>query len=336
MSKIDQRIIDAFDKAHGFSLEDSLIMLAYVGSTSHNTYVPKDDPDCIDDVDMMGVIIPPIEYTLGLKSFEHWTFAFEELDVVLYSLEKFIRLLVKSNPNVLGTMWLKDEHYILERKSWFGLKMWRSLFSTKAAHGSFAGYANGQLKKMTHFDLATQEKWEDAIKLIEAVGWTKEQIIKNEHREMPKWEGVNLWAHGIDDKVYLRQAALEYAMMAIKTIHAQHFQGYMGEKRKNLVKKYGYDAKNAAHLIRLLRMCVEFLQTGEMQVFREGIDAQQIKDIKSGKWSLEEVQREAQELFASAEQARDASPLPDEPDEEEVGQLLVALQLTHYGYVYRY
>ena len=34
-----------------------------------------------------------------------------------------------------------------------------------------------------------------------------------------------------------------------------HFvgRGYMGEKRRGLVEKYGYDTKNAAHLIRLLR-----------------------------------------------------------------------------------
>jgi len=32
------------------------------------------------------------------------------------------------------------------------------------------------------------------------------------------------------------------------------YQGYMGDKRKKLVSKYGYDCKNAAHLIRLLNM----------------------------------------------------------------------------------
>jgi len=34
--------------------------------------------------------------------------------------------------------------------------------------------------------------------------------------------------------------------------------GYMGKKRRELVMRVGYDAKNAAHLIRLLRMGIEF------------------------------------------------------------------------------
>ena len=319
---IDQRIIDAFNKSHDFKLEDSLIMLAYVGSTSHNTYVPKDDPSCIDDVDMMGVVVPPLDYVLGLKSFEHWTFAFEELDVVLYSLDKFVRLLVKSNPNVLGTMWLLDEHYILEDETWTKLKVERRLFSTKAAHSSFAGYASGQLKKMTSFDLQTQEKWEKAIALIESAGWTKEQIINDEHLEMPnsffsRIDPVGIWED------------LQFARGDIKSIHAKHFQGYMGEKRKNLVKKYGYDTKNAAHLIRLLRMCCEFLETGELQVYRTD-DAQEIKDIKSGKWPLEEVQEEAKRLFEWSHNRMQFSTLPEEPDFETINKLLVQLYEEHY------
>lgn len=38
------------------------------------------------------------------------------------------------------------------------------------------------------------------------------------------------------------------------------FEGYMGEKRKRLVRKFGYDTKNACHLIRLLKMGIEFIQ----------------------------------------------------------------------------
>lgn len=38
----------------------------------------------------------------------------------------------------------------------------------------------------------------------------------------------------------------------------------MGEKRKQLVAKHGYDTKNASHLIRLLRMGMEFLTVEEI------------------------------------------------------------------------
>jgi len=37
-----------------------------------------------------------------------------------------------------------------------------------------------------------------------------------------------------------------------RKLHREHLSGYMGEKRKAMVRKYQYDVKNAAHLIRLL------------------------------------------------------------------------------------
>lgn len=97
------------------------------------------------------------------------------------------------------------------------------------------------------------------------------------------------------------------------------FEGYMGEKRKRLVEQFGYDTKNAAHLIRLLRMGIEFLTDGVLYV--ERYDAQQLLEIKHGEWSLEQVKAEADRLFANAEQAYINSKLPARPDMEEVNRI---------------
>ena len=98
-------------------------------------------------------------------------------------------------------------------------------------------------------------------------------------------------------------------------------QGYMGDKRKRIVEQFGYDTKNAAHLIRLLRMGIEFLHDGEMRVDRGGLDATELLDIKHGTWTLEQVQAEAARLFARAEDAHDRSTLPLRPDRERVNEL---------------
>jgi hypothetical protein len=52
----------------------------------------------------------------------------------------------------------------------------------------------------------------------------------------------------------------------------------MGQKRRELVRRVGYDAKNAAHLVRLL-------------------------EIKRGAWSLERVKSEAERLFQLSQEA---------------------------------
>lgn len=101
------------------------------------------------------------------------------------------------------------------------------------------------------------------------------------------------------------------------------YSGYMGKKRKQLIERYNYDPKNGAHLIRLLRMGIEALVTGELNVFRE--DAVELVAIKRGAWDLRKIQREAEILFADARQALIASPLPDHPDTDAVNDLLTNL-----------
>jgi len=208
-----------------------------VGSHSHGTYIPPTDPNGLDDVDYMLVVAPPREYVYGLSRFSDAQIKEDHVDCVIYEWGKYVGLLLKSNPNVLGTLWLRDQD-----AQWNTVRLPSRIFASKAAYPAFIGYAKAQLHKMTH------------------------------------------------------------------TAH----QGYMGEKRKKLVEQFGYDVKNAAHLIRLLRMGTEFLRTGKMLVLRP--DAEELKQIKQGQWSLETVVSTAQGLFADAEKALAESTLPPVPD----------------------
>jgi predicted nucleotidyltransferase len=244
----------------GLSYEETLLMcplhtvlLGYVGSISHGTYAPSTDPNSIDDKDILGVCVAPESVYLGLQKFEQREKKYLEWDSVVYELRKFISLLLKNNPNVLGLLWLRQSNYIHISESGQRLIDNRNIFVSKQAYHSFSGYAHGQLHRMEH--------------------------------------------------------------MA--------FKGYMGEKRKKLVEQFGYDTKNAAHLIRLLRMGIEFLADGNLQVFRE--DAAELKDIKQGKWGLEKVKREAESLFALAREANVRSPLPPQPDYHKAEQLLMSI-----------
>jgi len=113
-----------------------------------------------------------------------------------------------------------------------------------------------------------------------------------------------------------------YANGQLKEMSAYNKQGYMGEKRKRLIDKFGYDVKNAAHLIRLLHMGIEALQTGCIKVLRN-VDAEMIIDIKLGKWPLDEVKMYAEELFRRAKKAYEQSTLPEKPDKELAEQILM-------------
>jgi len=235
-----------------FDIRARTFLLGHMGSIAHGTYVPPKKGG-IDDRDVMGICVPPKEYYYGLRNFEQLDTWVDEYDIVIYEIRKFVRLLLKNNPNVLGLLWLKENHYIKNTPWGQCLIDNREIFSSKQAYKSFTGYAHGQLKRMTNF----------------------------------------------------------------------HFEGYMGEKRKALVKEHGYDTKNAAHLIRLLNMGYEFLLTGELNVQRH--DATMLIDIKQGKYKLEEIKEMSTELFKKTEDALLKSELPTQPDHKKAEELLIKI-----------
>lgn len=130
---------------------DGLVLLAYRGSHSHGLYVPPEDEMGTDDVDLMGVVVPPLENYFGLDEWgsrgtkDFWV---DQYDVVLYEFRKMISLLCGANPNVLSLLWLRQEFYVQFNELGLDLLTMRDKFMTKKLYKSFMGYAAAQLHKM--------------------------------------------------------------------------------------------------------------------------------------------------------------------------------------------
>src|SRR5439155_494232 len=97
-----------------------------------------------DDRDLMVVVIPPADFVFGLKT---WSGTAESIkgpwDVVVYDWRKFIGLLVKQNPNVVGMLWLEAEDYL--HATWAGrwlVDLRHAFRARKPAYTAFVGYAN--------------------------------------------------------------------------------------------------------------------------------------------------------------------------------------------------
>lgn len=235
--------------AGDFDLKKQTIALAFRGSVAHGTFIPNTSLHGIDDIDVLGAFVPPLSYTLGLKTCEQFAVFENEWDVLIYDIRKLIRLLKKANPNVMQLLWTPDEMFLIKHPVFDLLRENRHLFATKTIYASFCGYSFGQLKKM----------------------------------------------------------------------RATTYQGYMGQKRKMLVDKYGYDCKNAQHLIRLLRQAIEFMSSGELNVVRP--DAEELIAIKSGRWSLEKIENESARLFEELATASKNSSLPERSDDKSIDEL---------------
>ena len=105
-----------------------------------------------------------------------------------------------------------------------------------------------------------------------------------------------------------------------RDLRKRYRKAYMGAKRWEAVRTFGYDVKNAAHLVRLLHMGYEYVTTGKLQVRRDW-DREMLLEIKTGQWELARVKKHAQHWFSKLETAK--SKLPVGIDETAVEQLLL-------------
>lgn len=114
---------------------------------------------------------------------------------------------------------------------------------------------------------------------------------------------------------------------AFSQIHKMENKNPTG-KRLDLVRQHGYDTKYAYNLIRLLDECEQILTLGDMDLTRA---REQMKSIKRGDWSEEQVRSYFHSKLVGLEQAYSASKLPEIPDENEIKQILLWCLEQHYG-----
>lgn len=113
----------------------------------------------------------------------------------------------------------------------------------------------------------------------------------------------------------------------LSKIAFKSFSGYaMSQLRKmqaSYAKAGAYDTKNAMHLVRLMRMGVEILRDGEVNVVRP--DADYLISIRYGEVSLDQVVAEHDALYQRMEILREASLLPDGPDYHAINAVAISI-----------
>lgn len=112
----------------------------------------------------------------------------------------------------------------------------------------------------------------------------------------------------------------------------KHWDAYETWKRQRnptraeLERTHGYDTKHAMHLIRLMRMGLEVLETGELNVRRP--DAAELSAIRDGALSYDQLIALATSLRQAMLGSGASNTLPDDVDRERVDNLLASVLLT--------
>jgi predicted nucleotidyltransferase len=276
--------------------ETNLIYQVIAGSQAYGLDTPE------SDLDLRGVCIPPRRYLLGLSSFEQWEQQDESGDVVIYALEKFARLALACNPNIIELLYTDPRHVTFINDYGQQLVENRDKFLSRRARHTFAGYAISQLKRIER-----HHRW-----------------LVNPPDHQPTQEEFGGWPVQGRYKFPDHEAQEAYQAALKHWNHYHQWRRNRNPKRAELERKYGYDTKHALHLLRLLREGVEILRDGQINVYRP--DCEWLRAVKNGLLSYEELLETAAAYESQLEQLYDASPLPEEPDAEAIEALVVELQ----------
>jgi hypothetical protein len=101
-----------------------------------------------------------------------------------------------------------------------------------------------------------------------------------------------------------------------------------GSKRAELREKFGLDTKFAYHTVRLLNEAEQLLLEGDLDLMR---NREQLKSIRRGEWSMEQILDYFEKKRIDLETARTKSSLPAGADESAIRDVLLACLEAHYG-----
>ncbi len=122
---------------------------------------------------------------------------------------------------------------------------------------------------------------------------------------------------GLDENlIFVMQKEREYQAAQRYWKQYQDWKANRNPARAALEAAHGYDCKHGAHLYRLTRMCREILEDGEVNVWRGGIDAEEIRAIRAGEWEYDRLVEwaEAEDAALTALYREGRYVVPKRPD----------------------
>lgn len=312
------------------NLGNNIIILTVGGSYAYGTNIEN------SDLDIRGVTLNSKQSLIGIgDTFEQ--FNDSATDTTIYSFNKIIKLLINCNPNVCELLGNKPEHYFYVSPIGREFINNKALFLSKKAIYSFGGYANQQLRRLENKSnrLVGQAKNEEHIfKTIDHAMFD----FKQRHFTMPD-DAIKLYIdkavqEGYDTEIFMDVNLTHYPL--------RDYSGMISEMQ-SIVKAYGKIGKrnqkaieanklgkHMMHLIRLYMMCLDILENGEINTYRDK-EHDLLMDIRNGKY-LDKNRQPIPEFYEMVDEyekrldyAKENTDLPDSPDYKKINEFVASV-----------
>lgn len=315
-------------------LKDKILFLTVGGSYAYGTNVEG------SDIDIRGVAMNSIEDILGGTTFEQ--FQNEETDTVIYSVNKFIKLVTDCNPNVIELLFCEPEQYIWVSPLGQLLLDNKHLFLSQKAYYTFGGYARAQLNRLENAlcrgNYFTQAQKEEHIarsveNSIDSFGERYSAMIQGKG-------SIKLHT----DKVDENGNRIITTDMTMKDVPLREIRSML-EEMTNIVRDYDKSSgwrntkkdiphlnKHIMHLVRLYYMGIEILETGTLHTYRSK-EHQLLMSIRNGLFLDEknnlkpEFYTVLNDLETKLKTALDNSKLPKKARRDDIMQLQIKINL---------
>ena len=310
-------------------LGDRIILLGLGGSHAYGTNTDA------SDLDIRGVALNKKEEILTNQNFEQ--FVDEASDTTVYSFNKIITLLSNCNPNTIEMLGLKPEHYLYLSPIGRELLANKQLFLSKKAANSFGGYATAQLRRLDNkaARLVGQEQRERHI-----LGSIENARITfpEKYFEYPE-DSIRLYIdksiqEGYDSEIFMDVNLKHYPLRDYKAMWSEMHNvvkdyAKIGKRNQHAIE-HNKLGKHMMHLIRLYMMCLDILEKGEINTYREK-EHDLLMDIRNGKY-LDDNRQPIPEFFEMVDDyerrmnyAKENSSLPEKPNYNRINEFLASV-----------
>ena len=311
------------------NLGDNIMYLTLSGSIGYGTNLEH------SDIDLRGVTMERKESIYGFQNFEQ--IDDKETDTVIYGLKKFVSLALKGNPNIIELLGTKEEHIIYMNKYGEALRNNKELFLSKRIINTFGNYATAQLRRLQN--ALARDHYPEREKEKHILNTLNNQMnhFSTNYTEFPSGS-MKLYIdksnkQEMDTEILMDIHIDKYPLRDFVSIYSEMnniTREYEKLNHRNRKKDDGKLNKHAMHLIRLLVMGTEILNTHEINTYRSE-EHDLLMDIRNGNYSYEEIFKLVESYEVKFREASMSTTLSKEPDEKVVEDLLISLYEDYYN-----
>jgi len=299
--------------------QENLVLKIRVGSHLFGTSTPDSDED------YTGIFMPCDETIYGFQTCNEVDLGVvdkddtgrntkDAIDFKVHDYRKFMKLAIENNPNILNAMFVNRENILFADKDGFAERMLavKARIVHKGAYERFIKYADAQKHKM-RIKPQNYAALENGLGFLEDVMGNSRVMAEAAHHAYQLSGPDSPFKDGGEGKhIRCGDLSFERGVFVKKAKKMIRERLSRATNRHVLYTKYGYDTKFGSNLIHMLKSGKELMETGKLEFPLSY--AQDIIDVKNGKYTVEEIDKWSDDLLEEARQAYEKTDVRAVPE----------------------